>query len=115
MQNCTNGALRLTGGSNRYEGRVEVCLHGRWGTICDDRWDSKDAAVVCRQLNYITNGEPFSIGSALFGPGEGLIFLDNVECAGNESTLLNCRAQELGNHNCNPSEDAGVFCPCELC
>ena len=114
VQNCSNGALRLAGGSNRYEGRVEVCLHGQWGTVCDDGWDSNDAAVVCRELNYITNGEHFAIGNARFGEGRGLIILDNVECVGNESALINCRAQEFGNHNCFSTEDAGVFCPCEL-
>lgn len=114
-QNCTIGDIRLQEGSNPHEGRVEVCLHGRWGSICDDNWDSKDAAVVCRQLNYTTNGEPYAIRNARFGPGGGLIILDEVLCRGNETTLLSCRAQELGSHNCLPTEDAGVFCPCEIC
>ena len=44
--------LRLTGGSYAGEGKVEVNVMNEWRSVCDDMWDARDAAVVCRQLGY---------------------------------------------------------------
>ena len=50
------GDVRLANGSSAQEGRVEVCINGSYGTICDDKWSSLDASVVCRQLGFTSNG-----------------------------------------------------------
>ncbi|XP_036840121.1 neurotrypsin-like [Oncorhynchus mykiss] len=104
-----NGApLRLVGGLEDFEGRVEVYHDGRWGTICDDQWDDIDAEVVCRQLGL--GGVPKAWTWAHFGQGSGPIFLDRLQCTGNELSLEECPHNNWQQHNCDHMEDAGVSC-----
>ena len=45
-----------------------------------------------------------------YGQGIDPIWLDNVACTGRESRLIDCRANLIGTHNCDHSEDAGIIC-----
>ena len=55
-----------------------------------------------------------ALSNAVFGQGSGEIFLDDVNCAGNETLLLGCSSNPLGSHNCGHYEDASVRCPGNL-
>ena len=104
---CDNGDIRLIGGSNELEGRVEVCTNFSWGTVCDDFWGTPDATVVCRQLGFSDMGA-IATSLSFFGQGTDPIALDDVMCVGTESRLIDCPF--TATHNCIHLEDAGVRC-----
>lgn len=47
---------------------------------------------------------------AHFGQGVGPIWLDGVQCTGNELSLEECPRNMWKQHNCDHMEDAGVSC-----
>ncbi|KAI8517426.1 scavenger receptor [Branchiostoma belcheri] len=108
-ENCAT-RLRLVGGSGAHEGRLEVRPLGSysWGTVCDDEFDTSDADVACRMLGYSEASEVRS--SAYFGEGSGDIYMDDLRCSGDESSLFHCTYAGWGVHNCGHHEDVGIVC-----
>ncbi|KAL4451936.1 hypothetical protein ABPG75_007598 [Micractinium tetrahymenae] len=95
-------SMRLVGGKTDLEGRVQITIGGKDGTICADGWDAKDAQVACRQLG-LTGGTPASFGSDSLPA-----LVSNVACKGNESRLASCK-YDIGKP-CSGSGAAGVKC-----
>uniref|UniRef100_A0A3Q4HYE0 HHIP like 1 n=1 Tax=Neolamprologus brichardi TaxID=32507 RepID=A0A3Q4HYE0_NEOBR len=100
------GAVRLVGDTRSDRGRVEIYINGEWGTVCDDLWTLVNARVVCRQLGF--QHALKAAKNSEFGEGKDLILLDDVQCVGTESSLLDCRHAGVGTHNCAHYEDAGA-------
>ena len=101
--------IRLMSPSNSTSsGRVEVLHMGTWGTICGNSWDLRDANVVCRQLGY--DGALSAPRYAAFGQGTGQIWLDDVQCVGDEIAISDCYHRGWNVHNCGHHSDVGVVC-----
>ncbi|XP_011672697.2 deleted in malignant brain tumors 1 protein-like [Strongylocentrotus purpuratus] len=100
--------VRLVGGSNDAEGRVEVLYGGSWGTICGKWWNMRDARVVCRMLGF--DGALEAPRSAKFGQGSGHILLTGVSCDGTEDNLAYCAHAGIGRYSCSHTWDAGAIC-----
>lgn len=85
---CFVDKVRLVGGPNSKEGRIEAYHNEQWGAVCAEDWDDKDATVVCKMLGYTsgiarTNDYPNS---------ETLpIWLYSVNCDGSEISILDCK------------------------
>ena len=54
---CVDGEVRLVEGETDWEGRVEMCVNGRWGTIGDSEWTLANSHVVCNSLGYDITGK----------------------------------------------------------
>ncbi|KAB0795476.1 hypothetical protein PPYR_12315 [Photinus pyralis] len=107
------GAIKLVGGREEYEGNVEILHNGKWGAICDDEWDAAEADVICRQLGY-SEGVGKPTHNSHFGPARRQYWMDNVYCDGSEDEITSCRFDGWGSHDCEVNEAAGVICFQEL-
>lgn len=88
-------------------GRVEIFHDGSWGTVCDDDFNDRAAAVVCKQMGF-TGGE--ALLDQQYGPGDDPIWLDDVRCRGDEKDLDSCVHLRWSLHDCGHNEDVGVVC-----
>ncbi|KAK3588525.1 hypothetical protein CHS0354_014235 [Potamilus streckersoni] len=101
--------VRLADGDDENSGRVEIKYLGKWGVVCDDKWDIQDANVVCRMLGY-DRGAIKATTLSRFGNGNGDIMLDDTECNGTEESLADCQHPPWKKHDCHQWETAGVIC-----
>ncbi|KAG2497427.1 hypothetical protein HYH03_004582 [Edaphochlamys debaryana] len=105
-----DGDLRLVGGPSGREGRLEVFYGGEYGQVCDDRFSDAAAAVACGQLGFPREGAA-ALCCAPHGEAAGArMLLDEVECAGNETRLEQCRHSGWGVHDCARQEAVSVRC-----
>ena len=49
--------MRLVNGTEDWNGRLEVCINGQWGSVCERYFDDVDAQVVCKELGFPANSK----------------------------------------------------------
>ncbi|CAG2219115.1 PRSS12 [Mytilus edulis] len=100
------GGLRIISGLTANQGRLEIYRYGEWGTVCDYHFDNNDAEVACRQLGFCSG---IMQPAHMIDDGIGAIWLNEVNCTGAESTLLQC-AYNADSLHCSHHEDVGIHC-----
>ena len=110
----TPAPVRLLGGKTEHEGRLQVLIDGKWGTVCDYGWTIINAALVCHQLGLALNPIDWRLERSEI-PGAGSqedILLSNVRCTEHDTDITKCRSER--NHefenSCSHDMDVGVRC-----
>ena len=104
----------MVGSDSPWEGDVEFCFSGRWGTVCDDNWDDTDAETVCRLMGFGNGSLSLATRRAFFRFTRSLVLADEVGCRGNETNFLQCLTMDVGEHDCTIFQHAGVICAGQL-
>ena len=103
-------SIRLVGGRQSNEGRVQIFFNNQWGSVCNHEWDFNDTRVTCRQLGYADGVKAVTTPQYGNRTYEEVPIINNVHCHGNEAGLEFCDNVGFGNANCKVNEVAGVIC-----
>ncbi|KAM4543007.1 lysyl oxidase homolog 3B isoform 3-T3 [Odontesthes bonariensis] len=103
--------IRIVGGRNSYEGRVEVQVGSKWGTVCSTGWTTKEAMVVCRQLGL--GYSMHAVNETWYWDSSNVteMAMSGVKCVGNEMSLSQCQHHKtLSCQKAAAKFAAGVIC-----
>ena len=102
--------------------RASQANRSGWGTICDDGFDARDAAVACRQLGLgrplrfwhgadATDDDDDSIPTRASPRSPSApIWMENLQCGGEEASLVECGFSGWGRTDCTHGEDIFIMC-----
>ncbi|XP_043944218.1 deleted in malignant brain tumors 1 protein-like [Protopterus annectens] len=101
-------AVRLTNGTNRCNGILEVSISSGWKRICANSQSLSFASVICRELIC---GQALSIQYTIADEGNSeLVLLDNINCNGYELALSKCWSHPWRTSSCNSSQEVTITC-----
>lgn len=99
-------SVRLGGQTFSSKGLVQVYYDNTWGWLCDQHWDKLDADVTCRELGFTKASLVYSGSSN----EDGKTWVTNVQCNGNEKSLVLCFHDGWKSHSCIIGQLGGVVC-----
>ncbi|TMW54841.1 hypothetical protein DOY81_000074 [Sarcophaga bullata] len=110
------GNVRLLGGAGPNEGRLQLYLDGRWGTVCDYGWTELNSALVCHHLGYTLNPKDWRLLRSQMPP-VGLtedVIVSNVRCTSHDRDITKCKAEHVSRgdfeNSCSHDNDVGIRC-----
>ncbi|XP_020286537.1 protein bark beetle isoform X2 [Pseudomyrmex gracilis] len=114
IDDVESASVRLLGGKTNLEGRLQVKIGNKWGTVCNYGWTILDAALVCHQLGFILDIENWFMERSQI-PNAGInedILLSNVRCTKDDNDITKCRAEREQDfeNSCTHANDVGVRC-----
>lgn len=106
--------VRLLGGRSGKEGRLQVKMNGKWGTVCNYGWNVINAALVCHQLGLVLNPHDWYLernAIPLAGTSEDIV-LSNMKCSEEDLDITKCKAErsEDFENSCTHENDVGIRC-----
>jgi hypothetical protein len=112
--NETTAPVRLLGGHSIREGRLQVKIDDKWGTVCNYGWTLRDAELACHQLGLVLNPDDWFLERADI-PEAGTtepIIMSNVRCTEDDTDITKCRAekQDEFENACTHENDVGLRC-----
>ena len=110
---CKTGDLQLADSTvdsihSTRKGTLQICINNAWGAVChDDLFGVTDAQVACQQAGGYEREIVGGIESAAI---TGPVFLSELGCKENDTSLLECRRYAHIGSDCASADNAVITC-----
>ena len=101
---------RLVNGPNEQSGHLEIYEDGKWGYVCNEQFDLKDAKVACRMMGYSKAVRVLTNGSD--SPRSGPMLMSQLQCDGTEDQLSHCDYDDA--YGCTLDKAVALQCSSKL-
>jgi hypothetical protein len=99
---CSDGQVRLAGGVDHLDGRIEICHGHAWFGVCAKNLYSSNKNALCKMLGYSDKGAKSYTSSFLDLPLVPLYPYEIISCPPDIVSVLDC---QLSSVNCNITYD----------